>query len=193
MIVGIGLVTMLGIQTTVAVDRGRRIAEDLARPPALEQVAYAVADGLHDAGLTSARGRGGQRRGGHAGERRCALEGVPAEESAAFAARSTRWSPRWRRRATCCRAGCCRGRSTTPTGCGVAFGRLRPDGEVWHSVPTVLGTTGTRAQAFAAAWDLWVGGGPAVYTGSPEGEGVLVTTRGSDPFAVTTVLRTSWR
>jgi hypothetical protein len=32
-----------------------------------------------------------------------------------------------------------------------------------------------------------------VYTGSPEGEGVLVTHRGSDPFDVTTVLRTTWR
>jgi hypothetical protein len=60
-------------------------------------------------------------------------------------------------------------------------------------VPSVLGSTGKRAQVFAAAWDHWVGGGPAVYTGSPAGEGVLVTHRGSDPFAVTTVLRTTWR
>ena len=57
----------------------------------------------------------------------------------------------------------------------------------------MLGTTGQRAQAFARAWDHWVGGGQAVYTGSPEGEGVLVTNRGSDPFAVTTVMRTQWR
>jgi len=60
-------------------------------------------------------------------------------------------------------------------------------------VPSVLGATGKRAQTFAAAWDHWVGGGPAIFTGSPEGEGVLVTHRGSDPFAVTTVLRTTWR
>ena len=66
-------------------------------------------------------------------------------------------------------------------GIKAAFRLLRPDGEVWHSVPTVLGTTGRRAQAFAAAWDHWVGGGPAVYTGSPEGEGVLVTHRGATP------------
>ena len=29
--------------------------------------------------------------------------------------------------------------------------------EVWHSVPSVLGTRGKRAQAFAKAWDHWVG------------------------------------
>ena len=57
----------------------------------------------------------------------------------------------------------------------------------------MLGTTGQRAQTFARSWDHWVGGGQAVYTGSPEGEGVLVTNRGSDPFAVTTVMRTQWR
>ena len=57
----------------------------------------------------------------------------------------------------------------------------------------MLGTTGKRAQAFARAWDHWVGGGEAIYTGSPAGEGVLVTNRGSDPFDVTTVLRTQWR
>ena len=73
-----------------------------------------------------------------------------------------------------------------------ALGLLRPDGEVWHSVPTVLGTTSRRAQGFARAWDAWVGGGGAIYTGSPEGEGVLATHRGIDPFDVTTVLRTTW-
>jgi hypothetical protein len=78
-------------------------------------------------------------------------------------------------------------------GLRVAVGLLRPTGEVWHGVPTVLGTNGKRARAFGAAWDRWVGGGPPLYTGSPEGEGVLVTHRGSDPFAMTTVLRVHWR
>ena len=93
------------------------------------------------------------------GERRCALEGVPAEESAAFATAldevvspmaSPRYVlPRWVLQEPVDNA----------DGLRVAFGRLRPDGEVWHSVPTVLGTTGRRAQAFAAAWDRWVGEG----------------------------------
>jgi hypothetical protein len=192
-VVGIGVLTMLGIQTTVAVDRGRRIAEDLARRPGIEQVAYAVADGLHDAGLTSVGAEAVSVEVDTLGERRCALEGVPAHESAAFATAldevvspmaSPRYVlPRWVLQEPVDNA----------DGLRVAFGRLRADGEVWHSVPTVLGTTGRHAQAFAAAWDRWVGGGPAIYTGSPEGEGVLVTTRGSDPFAATTVLRTGWR
>ena len=127
------------------------------------------------------------------GERRCYLEDVTPDVSARFATAldevvspmgTPRYVlPRWL--------------LTEPVdnsdGLKAAFGRLRPDGEVWHTVPTVLGTTGQRAQAFAAAWDDWVGGGAAIYTGSPEGEGVLVTHRGVDPFAVTTVLRTSWR
>ena len=184
-VIGVGLVTMLGIQTTVAVDRGRRLAEDLARPPSIEQIAYAVADGLHDAGLTPSAPRrcsvevdddgGAALRRWRASPPRCRRRSRP---------RSTRWSRRWRRRATCCRAGCCTSPVDNADGIKAALGLLRPDGEVWHSVPTVLGTTGKRAQAFAAAWDLWVGGGPAIYTGSPEGEGVLVTHRGSDPFAV---------
>jgi hypothetical protein len=192
-VVGIGLVTMLGIQTFVAVDRGRRLADDLARRPSLEQIAFAVADGLHSAGLSPVGADGVRVEIDPEGERRCSLEGVTPEVSAAFAASldevvspmgEPRYVlPRWVLHEPI----------DNLDGIKAAFRLLRPDGEVWHSVPTVLGTTGRRAQAFAAAWDHWVGGGPAVYTGSPEGEGVLVTHRGSDPFAVTTVLRTSWR
>jgi hypothetical protein len=32
-----------------------------------------------------------------------------------------------------------------------------------------------------------------LYTGSPEGTGILVAQRGGDPFAVTTQIRTLWR
>ncbi len=191
--IGVGLVTMLGIQTTVAVDRGRRLAEDLARPPSIEQVAYAVADGLRDAGLSPHGAEAVRVEVDDLGERRCALDGVTPEVSATFAtaldevvspmAEPRYVLPRWVLSEPVDNA----------DGVRAAFGRLRPDGEVWHSVPTVLGTTGERAQVFARAWDDWVGGGPAVYTGSPEGEGVLVTHRGSDPFDVTTVLRLSWR
>jgi hypothetical protein len=192
-VIGAGLATMLGIQTTIAVDRGRRLAEDLARPPSIEQIACAVADGLHAAGLSSHGADAVRVEMDELGERRCFLDDVTAEESARFAGAldevvspmgAPRYVlPRW----------VLQGPVDNSDGLKAAFGRLRPDGEVWHTVPTVLGTTGQRAQAFAAAWDDWVGGGTAIYTGSPEGEGVLVTHRGVDPFAVTTVLRTSWR
>jgi len=69
---------------------------------------------------------------------------------------------------------------------------VRPDGQAWHPVPTVLGTRAARAACFARAWDRWVGGGPALHTGSPEGAGVLAAVRGADPLAQDTVLRLSW-
>jgi len=192
-VIGLGLVTMLGIQSFIAVDRGRRLADDLAAPPSIEQIAYAVADALHGAGLAPVGADGVRVEIDPMGERRCSLEGVDAAVSAMFANAldevvspmgAPRYVlPRW----------VLAGPIDNYDGVKAALGLLRPDGEVWHSVPSVLGTTGRRAQTFAAAWDHWVGGGPAIYTGSPEGEGVLVTHRGSDPFAVTTVLRTTWR
>jgi hypothetical protein len=42
---------------------------------------------------------------------------------------------------------------------------------VWHPVPSVPGVRAELAQAFAAAWMTWIGGGPAIYTGNPEGAG----------------------
>jgi hypothetical protein len=72
------------------------------------------------------------------------------------------------------------------------FGRLRPDGVVWHAVPSVLGLNAERAAAYAKAWDHWVGGGDPVYTGSPEGQGILAAQQGTDPFAASTVMRRQW-
>ena len=68
----------------------------------------------------------------------------------------------------------------------------RPDGVVWHPVPSALGTKAELAQAFAAGWQTWVGGGPAVYTGNPEGAGALAASRGTNPLDATSVLRLSW-
>ncbi len=191
-VIVIGLVTVAGLQGVVAVDRGRRVAEELRRPPSVEQIGYAVADALQAAGLSPMGAQGVRVEVDDLGEYRCALVGVVPAVSARFAAAldevvspmvAPRYVlPRW-----------VLGESAgNAAGARAAFGLLRPDGEVWHSVPTALGTTRERADAFAVAWDRWVGGGAAVYTGSARGEGVLVTHRGSDPFDVTTVLRTSW-
>ena len=191
-VITLGLLVILAIQTTVAVSRGRRTAEELARTPSLEQVAFAVADALYETDQSPV-GHEGVRVGvDEQGVYRCVLEGVDAATSRAFAGAldevvspmvSPRYVvPRWV--------------VDAPVGNGdglrAALHRLRPDGVVWHTVPSVLGTTGHRAQAFARTWDRWVGGGPALYTGSPEGEGVLVTHRGSDPLSATTVLRLRW-
>ncbi|MEP7091350.1 MAG: DEAD/DEAH box helicase, partial [Nocardioidaceae bacterium] len=193
LVVAVGLLVMVELQTCVAIDRGRRLADDLARTPSIEQVALAVADAMREVGLSPLGSEAVSVVLDEHGDYRCALEGVTADVSATFATAlddvvspmvSPRYVvPRW----------VLTGPVDNADGLRAAFGRLRPDGEVWHSVPTVLGTHGERAETFARAWDHWVGGGRAVYTGSPEGEGVLVTHRGSDPFDATTVLRTSWR
>jgi hypothetical protein len=183
-----GVVTVLGLQTTVAVDRGRRLAEDLQRPPDVERVAYAVADGLLHAGLSPLGSAAVTLAVDDEGVARCALDGVEPSVSAVFATSlgevvspmASPWYvvPRWVLQAPIGNA----------HGLRCAFGRLRPDRQVWHSVPSALGTSDASAQLFARAWDTWVGGGPAVSTGSPEGADVLASHRGSDPFDVTTVL-----
>jgi superfamily II DNA or RNA helicase len=71
-------------------------------------------------------------------------------------------------------------------------GRARPDGVVYHAVPSVFGQKRQRTAAFVEAWNTWVSGGSAIYAGSAEGAGVLATHRGADPFAATTVLRVAW-
>lgn len=48
-------------------------------------------------------------------------------------------------------------------GLRAALGLLPPVSEVWHSVPAVLATSVERAEAFALAWDHWVGGEAAVH------------------------------
>ncbi|MDF9718127.1 DEAD/DEAH box helicase, partial [Nocardioides sp. ChNu-99] len=74
-----------------------------------------------------------------------------------------------------------------------ARGEVDHDGEVWHPVPAVLGSNADRAGAYARAWARWAGGeARALWTGSPEGTGVLAAQHGSDPFRVSSVLRRHW-
>ena len=70
--------------------------------------------------------------------------------------------------------------------------RDHPDGEVWHTVPSILATKRGRADAFAVAWEHWVRGGPTLYASSPQGAGVIATHRGMNPFDVTCVIRRVW-
>nr|WP_281353415.1 helicase-related protein [Phytoactinopolyspora mesophila] len=63
---------------------------------------------------------------------------------------------------------------------------------VYHAVPSVLGVNAARVECFVTSWRLWVSAGDAIRTATPEGEGILVTHRGQDPFAATTRLRVAW-
>lgn len=174
--------------------RGRRIVAAAGVPPSLARVAAALADALHATRKASRGAEALEIEADADGAYRIRLGGVPEAESAVFAdaldevvspIASPRYVlPRWvlsqRHRAW---------RELA------ALGRARdvqPDGQVWHAVPTALGARRADADAFAAAWDRWVGGGRPVRTTSPEGAGVLAAQRGADPFAVSTTIRRHW-
>ncbi|GAB2638341.1 DEAD/DEAH box helicase family protein [Nocardioides ginkgobilobae] len=190
----VALVAALLLRRTTLAGRGRALVAAAAVPPSVEQVAGAVADALHDCGLVGAGAAALAVEVDASGEYRCRLAGVPEPESEVFAraldeALGPVLSPRYvvprhllldRPRPTSELVAAARGRL------------LEPDGTVWHPVPTVLGVRAERAAAYARAFDHWVGGGEALYTGSPEGAGVLAAQRGSDPFDVATVMRRHW-
>lgn len=172
---------------------GRTVLQDAARPPAVAQVASAVADGLSTAGLVSHDSAHVRVEIDLDGEYRCLLAGVPQDESAVFAtALDEAVSPVVTPRYLLPR------HVVEPSGWSgmdslrAAYGRTRADLVAWHAVPTVLGTNATRARAYAEAWDRWLGGGDPLFTGSAEGAGVLAAQQGADPFEVTTLMRRHW-
>jgi superfamily II DNA or RNA helicase len=184
-------------QGGVAATRGRSHLLEASRRPDIAQAACAVADALREAGLSPVGASSVRVTVDADGEYRCALDGVAPEVSAMFATAldevvSPMTTPRYVLPRYVVDAPP-PGVAGHLAGLAAATGRVRPTGEVWHSVPTVLGVRAEYARHFASAWDTWVGGGAPVYTHSPEGEGVLVTHRGSDPFDATTALRLHWR
>jgi hypothetical protein len=165
------------------------------------RVASAVADGLLGAGLTRRGSDSVEVVVDHEGEYRCLLRDVSEVEAAVFVdaleeavspiALPRYLVPRWVRtsRARTTAVGRWAGRWSALL---AGFGRIRSDGVVYHAVPSVLGVNAERATAYAKAWDHWVGGGDPVYTGSPEGQGILAANQGSDPFDASTVMRRQW-
>lgn len=55
---------------------------------------------------------------------------------------------------------------------------------IWHAVPDGAGANRRGADRFHAAWVRCVSTSELVYTGSPEGAGVLAAVRGLNPFAM---------
>lgn len=173
---------------------GRRRVAAAAAPPSVTQLAGAVADALRAAGHLPVGADRLQVEVEPDGEYRVGLRDVDEAGSAIFAAAlgevlaplaSPRYViPRWvvtERERT--------GHELARIG---ATGEITPDGEVWHAVPSLLGANAGDAEHFGRAWDHWIGGGAPLYTGSPQGAGVLAAQRGADPFAVTTVIRRQW-
>lgn len=171
---------------------GTRIASQLRRRPSVGAVGAAVADALKTTGQTSAGADSLEIAVDSDGSYRLHLAGVPEEESALFAtsleeALAPIAAPRYLV-------------SRPITGDLNALERLRlgvsgrhaANAEAWHAVPTALGRRAADAKSFLAAWEHWVGGSALLYTGSPEGAGVLAAQRGADPFDVTAVIRRHW-
>ncbi|WP_299058116.1 DEAD/DEAH box helicase family protein [uncultured Nocardioides sp.] len=195
----LGLLVLVGLvaHDRHVVRRRREVAVRALRPPDLLQVAAAVADGLRDAGLASAGSEAVRWRPDADGAVRVRLDvdgrGPDAVgESERFAEALAEVTgaveqPRYL---------VPRYTAPVPTDRELrrarTLGALRPAGETWHAVPTVLGVRRERADAFAAAWDRWVGGRPAVLTADPRGAGALAAARGADPLADGAALRTSW-
>jgi hypothetical protein len=151
---------------------------------------------MHGAGLTPVGSAAVSVRVDEEGEYRIALTGVDSQLSGEFAAAldealSAMGSPRYvvPRYVMNLPVGV---RSQLRAGTELLVGRLRPQAVIWHAVPTVLGVNARRARAYAGAWRRWVSAGEPLYTGSPEGEGVLATHHGADPMDATTALRVSW-
>ena len=163
----------------------------------LEDMALATADALHEAGLTSRDARAVRIEPLPDGGYRARLDGVPATESATFAAAldevlaplgQPRYIvPRYFVESSDPDSGSVRraGRMLGSKTIGSTV--------VYHAVPTILGVNKKLAETFARAWRSRVSAGDLLYTGSPEGTGILAAARGDDPFAITTRIRTLWR
>jgi hypothetical protein len=182
-----------------AVVVGRTAVRVAAAPGSgsLDDLAAAVADALHPAGLTSRGGDAVRVEAQGDGGYRARLQEVPAAESALFAeALDEVLAPLSQPRYVIPRL-----ILPPPAGpaaaAGLAVRRLVtghvPATVVYHAVPTVLSSNKKLALAFERAWNARVGPGSVVYAGSPEGTGILAAQRGDDPFALTTQIRTLWR
>lgn len=179
-------------------DRLRAGVEQAMAPPSLAQVARAVADGLHGAGLAEVGAGAVEIETTQAGEYRFVLGEVEERASAAFAtaleeAVAPLAAPRYVVSRYVADASTVP-RRVRPTRKALRAAELavRPTGEAWHAVPDGLAGRADRAEAFLRAWRTWVGEGRALYTGSPEGAGVLAAQVGTDPFEVSAVMRRQW-
>jgi superfamily II DNA or RNA helicase len=194
-----GILTLVsGLAALSAVAWWRAMVLRTAKPSsALEDLASAVADGLRVAGGASSGAEAVELVVEPDGAARCQLTGVSLEASRRFAeAVDELLAP-----LGACRYIVPRVIVPTPANTGAAFrlvvrraiGLGVPAGVVWHAVPSWLATNKERVEGFTAAWNRHVGPGTALFTGAPEGAGVLAAARGDDPFEVTTQLRTVWR
>jgi len=177
--------------------RRARAAIEAPASGSFADMAAATADALRDAGLVSQGATALRIEPLPDGEYRARLAAVSAAESATFAAALDEvLSPLAHPRYIVPRLFVAPPADKRAAR-RLARGTTAADGAsatvVYHAVPTVLGGNAKLARAFGAAWNARVSPGEMLYTGSPEGTGILVAQRGDDPFDVTTQIRTLWR
>ncbi|MGC3020405.1 MULTISPECIES: DEAD/DEAH box helicase family protein [unclassified Brevibacterium] len=187
-------VVLIGLPVTLSIAGARR-RRLYSRPPTVSQVAGAIAEALHEVGLSTQGAEAVRVRIDARGDLRCHLD-ADARSAEAFALAldevvspitDPRYLlPRWH---------------LPPGNPGIrgwwdqlraGIGSAHERDPVWHAVPSVLGTNRELADAFAASWGSWIGGGGAVYTRNTDGAGILVSVRSANPLELTSVLRTTW-
>ncbi|WP_344598445.1 DEAD/DEAH box helicase family protein [Actinomadura vinacea] len=176
-------------------EEAARLLDGLSGEPAVTGFAYAVADALKDTGLSRRGAEGVVVRPEPDGTYRFSLADVDAATSRRFAVAldevlAPMATPRYvlPRYVVYPRTG----HERSERALRWFEDLVRADGVVYHSVPSVFGQNRKRTGAFVAAWNTWVSGGEAVFTSTPEGEGILATHRGEDPLQASTVLRVAW-
>lgn len=166
-------------------------------PGALEQLACAVADGLHDAGATSAGAANVLLQSTPDGWLRCELSGVNETESALFTASLEELlAPLTQPRHLVGRVVLtvpARRRDRLAMAARTTLGMPITAAIAWHAVPAWSAAGSRRLRIFLTAWERHVGPPHHLAADSPEGLAILDLFRGADPFAVTTALRTVWR
>ncbi len=168
----------------------------LDRSSSLWNIAAAIADGLHAAGVIGVTGAVVEVTPRSDGSYVATLRDAAEQDSATFAdaldqVLSPLASPRYV---------VSRPIINPPLRMGAALhlalrravGVGTPGAEVWHAVPDVLASRRERAEAFLKTWRRWVAPGRLVYVNSPEGAGILAAQRGNDPFDTTAAIRTTW-
>ncbi|NUL60319.1 DEAD/DEAH box helicase family protein [Brevibacterium luteolum] len=191
----IAALTLASLPVTLSV-AGHRRRRLYGRAPTVAEIAGAIADALHDTGASSAGADAVRVSIDACGDQRIHLDADPGSAEVFALALDEAVSPisdprylipSWHLEP----------RRPGLRGLGEDLrsgaGRAHEHTPVWHPVPAVLGANRSRAEAYAQAWEMWVGGGAPVYTRSPEGAGILTAVRSHAPLELTTVLRTAWR
>ncbi|MFE3858597.1 hypothetical protein ACFXPN_46640, partial [Streptomyces griseorubiginosus] len=172
-------------------DTGAELLAEASSIAELPALAYALADGLHAAGLLPRGADAVMVEPDQTGAYRIHLQDVPASSSHCFVtalnelispiATPRYLIPRYIVTAQGPEAGLKLYSSAPP-----------PNGVVYHAIPTVLGENRKRLRAFATAWSRWVSPATPVRTRSPEGAGILAAQSGASPLDATTMMQGAW-